>query len=152
MGQAIGGHLELLYPSEYLKAADLRGREITVTLDHAEWEALAMAGRSKKDNKVVFHVRNAAGTKLLGKRWVVGKTVLRQIADALGSKNVEDWNGKKVTVYPTTCRGKEGKTVECIRVKLRTSRDVEDPTPEMMAEPEPRVDFADEAEAEEAAS
>lgn len=32
MGEKISGHLELLYPSPYLKAADLGGKDCTVTM------------------------------------------------------------------------------------------------------------------------
>lgn len=140
----ITGHLELLYPSEYVKAADLRGKDVTVIIDHAEWENLVMAG-GKRDRKVALHLRSVGG-KRLEKRWIVGKTVLRQIAHALGGETMVDkWSGGKVTMYPTTCRGADGKTVECIRVRVRTSASVDEPPEDMTATPAPRVEFVDEA-------
>lgn len=143
-GQVITGHLELLYPSEYLKAADLRGKDINVVIDHAEWEDLVMQG-GKRDRKVALHIRSVKGVKL-GKRWIVGKTVLRQIAATLGGENdVGKWNGGKVTIYPTTCRGASGGQVECIRVRVRVNTRAEEPTEDMTKAPEPRVDFVDEA-------
>src|SRR5690242_5985035 len=101
--KAITGHLELLYPSEYVKAADLRGKDVTVIIDHLEWENLVMAG-GKRDRKVAVHLRSIAGKKL-EKRWIIGKTVLRQISAALGEKDVAKWSNGKITMYPTTCRG-----------------------------------------------
>jgi hypothetical protein len=142
MGKAITGHLELLYPSQYVKAADLRGKDVTVVIDHAEWENLVMAG-GKKDRKVVIHLRSVTGQKL-GKRWVVGKTVLRQIAAATGTNDVGQWSEKRVTLFPTTCRGKEAREVECIRVRLKTGAPEELPA-EMTEEPEPMPAFVDEA-------
>lgn len=145
--KAITGHLELLYPSEYVKAADLRGKDVTVKIDHLTWENLVMAG-GKRDRKVTVHLRSTRG-KLLEKRWVVGKTVLRQIAAALGGEPaVDKWSGGTITMYPTTCRGADGKTVECIRVRVRTNAGATDIPEDMTAKPAPRVDFADEAEAE----
>jgi hypothetical protein len=141
----ITGHLELLYPSEYVKAADLRGKDVTVLVDHLTWENLVMAG-GKKDRKVTVHLKSVGGKKL-EKRWVVGKTVLRQIAAALGGESdVAKWSGGKITMYPTTCRGADGKTVECIRVRGRSNANATELTEEMSATPAPRVDFVDEAD------
>lgn len=139
----ITGHLELLYPSEYVKAADLRGKDVTVVIDHLEWENLVMAG-GKRDRKVTVHLRSVGGKKL-EKRWVVGKTVLRQIASAAGETAVEKWSGKTITLYPTTCRGKEGKDVECIRVRTRANAHATEVPDDMAAAPKPREDFADAA-------
>ena len=33
MGERITGHFELLYPSDYVKAADLGGKDLTVAID-----------------------------------------------------------------------------------------------------------------------
>lgn len=150
-GAAISGHLELLYPSEYVKACDLRGRDVTVVLDHAEWENLIMSG-GKRDRKVAFHLRSVSGKKL-DKRWIVGKTVLRQLAAACGGEtDVSKWSGQRVTLYPTTTRGADGKTVECIRVRVRVDQRAGELPEEMTATPAPRVDFVDEAEADAAPS
>lgn len=141
---AITGHLELLYPSEYVKAADLRGKDVTVVVDHLTWENLVMAG-GKRDRKVTVHLRSVSG-KPLEKRWVIGKTVLRQIAAALGGESeVSRWSGGKITMYPTSCRGADGKTVECIRVRVRAAQTTEEPPEDMTIAPAPRPAFVDEA-------
>lgn len=143
---AITGHLELLYPSKYVKAADLRGKDVTVIIDHAEWENLVMQG-GKRDRKVALHLRSTTG-KLLEKRWIVGKTVLRQIAKSTGKTDVAAWSGDRVTMYPTTCRGADGTQVECIRVRLKVNARAEE-VPEDMAAPVEAPAFVDEAGAEE---
>lgn len=140
----ITGHLELLYPSEYVKAADLKGKDVTVVIDHLTWENLVMAG-GKKDRKVTVHLKSARGVAL-EKRWVVGKTVLRQIAASLGGEtDVSKWSGGKITMYPTTCKGGTGATVECIRVRVRVNQSATEVSEEMSAAPAPRRDFGDEA-------
>lgn len=143
-GEALRGHLELVYPSEYVKAADLRGRDVTVIIADITKETLVMVG-GKKDRKAVItmRARNKDGSpgQLLGKRWVVGKTVLRQIGAATGEKVMANWLGKEVTMYPTTCRGKEGKEVECIRVRVRVDQHANEVPDDMAAEPEPMPEF-----------
>ena len=143
-GEALRGHLELVYPSEYVKAADLKGRDVTVIIDDVWRESLVMVG-GKKDRKAVISMRarNRDGSpgQVLGKRWVVGKTVLRQIGATLRSVLMDEWIGKEVTLYPTTCRGKEGKEVECIRVRVRVDQAANEIPAEMAAEPEPAADF-----------
>lgn len=143
-GEALRGHLELVYPSEYVKAADLKGRDVTIIIADITKETLVMVG-GKKDRKAVVHMRarNRDGSpgQLLGKRWVVGKTVLRQIGAATGEKVMDNWLGKEVTMYPDTCRGKDGKMVECIRVRVRVDQHANDVPEDMAAEPEPTPEF-----------
>lgn len=142
-GEVITGHVDLVIPSKYLKAADLHGRDVNVVIDHAEWENLLMQG-GKKDRKVAIHLRSVKGVKL-GKLWIVGKTVLRMIAEALGEKDVAKWTGDKVTMYPTTCKGAQGGMVECIRVRVRVNARAEEPTEDMTKVPDIPREFLDEA-------
>jgi hypothetical protein len=143
-GPAITGHVDLVYPTEYVKAADLRGKDVTVVIDKLTWENLVMAG-GKRDRKVAIHLRNTAG-KPLGKKWIAGKTVLKQIAQAVGSNDIGTWANQRVTMYPTTCKGKAGEVMDCIRVRVRVNAGAVEIPEDMAREPEPRPDFADEAE------
>lgn len=140
----ITGHLELVYPSKYVKAADLRGKDVTVVIDRVLEENLVMVG-GKRDRKAVVVMRSLQG-KPIEKRWVVGKTVLRQIGEAVGEKVVKKWSGKSVTMYPTTCRGTQGGMVECIRVRVKTNLRADEIPEDMAAPAEPPPEFVDEAE------
>lgn len=146
-GSQISGHYELVYPTEYVKAADLRGKDVTVIISHLTWENLVMAG-GKRDRKVAIHLRNVKGAPL-GKKWIAGKTVLKQIAQATGKKDVSEWSGQRVTMYPTTCKGARGEEMECIRVRVRVNATATEIPEDMAREPEPRPEFVDEAEASE---
>ena len=143
-GEPLRGHLELVYPSEYVKAADLKGRDVTIIIADITKEMLVMVG-GKKDRKAVIHMRarNRDGSpgKVLGKRWVVGKTVLRQIGAATKSTDMGEWIGKEVTMFPTACRGKEGKEVECIRVRVRVDQHANEVPEDMASDPEPTPEF-----------
>lgn len=145
-GPAITGHVDLVYPTEYVKAADLKGKEVTIIIELVTWENLVMAG-GKRDRKAAIHMRSASG-KPIGKKWIVGKTVLRQIAKALNERDIGNWGGGRVTMYPTTCRGGGGEEMECIRVKVRTNAAATDVPDDMSAEPVKRPEFADEAESD----
>lgn len=146
-GQDITGHFQLVYPTEYIKAPDLRGKDVTVTIARVAWENLVMEG-GRRDRKAVIHMTNARRVPL-GKRWVVGKTVLKQIAASVGSPDVSQWIGRQVTMYPTTCKGKAGETMECIRVRVRVSQAATEIPEDMAQAPAPRS-FLDEAEGDDA--
>ncbi|MBK9263031.1 MAG: hypothetical protein IPM54_24910 [Polyangiaceae bacterium] len=135
MGTEITGHLELVYPSQYVKAADLQGRDVTVVIEKVEYENLVMQG-GRKDRKACITMLARNGRRL-GKRWVVGKTVLRQIGAAIGSLIVREWKGREITMYPTTCKGKSGGMVECIRVRVHANPDATEIPDEMAKDPEP---------------
>lgn len=145
-GPEITSHIDLVYPTKYVKAADLRGKDVTVVIERVTWEGLVMAG-GKRDTKAAIHMRSTGG-KPLEKLWVVGKTVLKQIAQATGEKHIANWSGKRVTMYPTTCKGKAGEEMECIRVRVRTSATATEIPEDMAAAPLPVPDFAEEAGAE----
>jgi hypothetical protein len=121
MGERITGHIELLYPSPYLKAADLGGKDCTVTISHMEWDDVPQAGKSETVRKPVVFFLGADG-KLLKKKLASGPTIGRQIGDALGEKDTAKWSGKRITLYGTTTKGKGGKTVECVRVRARVNQ------------------------------
>lgn len=128
MGERITGHFELLYPSDYVKAADLNGRDLTVTIDHVEWDNIPQAGKSEKVKKPVVILRNAAG-KPIRKKLAMGKTIARQIVDCLGEKDTAKWEGRKITLHGDTTRGTSGKTVECVRVRARVNERADAPPP-----------------------
>jgi hypothetical protein len=97
------------YPSNYLRAADLGGKEVDVTIDRITAEEFEQDG--KKRTKPVIHFRNA-GIKPL----VSNKTNSLLIATAVGSEDYTMWTGKQVRLYPELVSFK-GKVSEAIRVK-----------------------------------
>lgn len=103
-------HYKLMYPSEYLAACDLLGRDVTLTVAGVEIEAVVGADGKKQEKPVVSFTEGKAKKKM-----VLCKTNAKTIAGRHGT-NTDDWIGKKITVYPTTCQA-FGQTVECIRVR-----------------------------------
>jgi len=112
-------HFELLFPSLFLKAADLAGKDVTLTVRHIQMDELQIAGTSKKKNKaVMYFTETEAKAKKEGKeekRLVLNRTNAEIIAKIHG-KDTDLWIGKKITLYPTkTDFG--NKRVDCIRVR-----------------------------------
>ncbi len=68
--------VELLFPSEYLRAADLQGRDVPVTIAKVEVEDLTMRG-GKKEAKPVMHLKHTQ------KRLVLNKTNALSIAKSV---------------------------------------------------------------------
>lgn len=97
------------FDKEFLAAWELDGRDVTVTIEHVtSGEVVGENGR--KDKKPILRM---AGKK---KQFVSNITNCRTIAGMYG-KRVEDWVGKRITLYPTMTKAKSGEMVECIRVR-----------------------------------
>ncbi len=94
------------FPSKYLKASDLKGSEVLVTIDRVESEAV---GRDREMKPVVYFKGKEKGV-------VLNKTNSNKIAQIAGSFDTDEWNGVQVKLYPTETEF-GGETVECIRIK-----------------------------------
>lgn len=98
----------LMFPSDYIAAPDLMGRDAPVVIESVKVENLKMAGGKSEDKPVVRFV----GKK---KALVLNKTNARTIAKLHGNQT-DEWVGKGVTLYPTTTTfGRE--TVDCLRIR-----------------------------------
>ena len=111
--------VRLLFPSLYLSAADLSGADVDLTIRRVFVEDLRTEGGTERKPVCYFEETKAkaakAGTPDKEKRWVLNKTCAMQIA-AIHGNEIDDWQGKRVTLYPTTCQA-FGNTVDCIRVR-----------------------------------
>jgi len=98
-----------VFPSKYLKAADLKGKAHLVTIESVSYETFkGMDGREVQ--KVVLHFKNTEKTLPLN------LTNFDAVCDATGCLDTEDWPGQRIEVYPTrTSMG--GKAVDCIRIR-----------------------------------
>ena len=110
--------VRLLYPTKYIKAADLQGKDVTLTISRVEpREELKSAQGTDYKPALYFkemEERNARGQGE-NKRLVLNKTNATTIAGIHGNET-DNWVGKKVTLFPTTTRA-GGKTVDCVRVR-----------------------------------
>lgn len=98
-----------MYPSEYLNAADLQEREVSVVIAKVELEDVPGVDGQKKKKPVLHFTKG-------NKRWPLPKTCAKILAKEFGN-NTDNWAGKKITLYPTTCMA-FGQETECVRLKL----------------------------------
>jgi hypothetical protein len=102
-----------VFPSKYLKAADLRGKAYVATIESAPYETLKSLD-GKETQKVVLHFQNAEKTLPLN------VTNFDAVCDATGYPDSEDWPGQRIELYPTkTTMG--GKPTDCIRIRRPSS-------------------------------
>jgi hypothetical protein len=104
-------HVDLLFPSKYLKAADLRGKDVTVTIRDIDPRGELQMRNGAKEHKPIVTFN---GTEKL---WVMNKTNAQSIAKVYGPE-IMQWIGKRVTLYPTRVQCGRNE-VDAIRVRER---------------------------------
>jgi hypothetical protein len=108
--------VRLLFPSAYVAAADLKGRDVTLTISNLSInEPLRAEGGTTTKKHVVSFAEMDKRPKEEQKRWVLNKTNAKTISRLYGTET-DAWIGKRITLFPTTCQS-FGETVDCIRVK-----------------------------------
>lgn len=134
------GDARLLFPRNYLSAADLRGKDKVLTISRVIARENLKTDRGSERKPALQFVEtdkaNAAG-KDVPTKLVLNKTNMKSIAAALGTFIADEWVGKSITLYPTTCQGAAGQTVDCIRVRPTAPKKAPEPEPE---EREPGAD------------
>ena len=98
--------INTMFPSKYLKAADLRGKSVTVTIDRVVQEQV---GEEEPDKWIVDFSENP------DRGMVLNKTNALMISSAYGD-NSDLWIGKAVELY-TEQVSFQGKIVPGLRVK-----------------------------------
>src|SRR5262245_23605837 len=73
-----------VFPSKYLKAADLKGKAYVATIESAPYETLQSLD-GKETQKIVLHFKNAEKTLPLN------VTNFDAVCDATGFPDTEDW-------------------------------------------------------------
>jgi hypothetical protein len=91
------------FPGTYLKASDLQGRRVQVTIERVEMEDIG------GDQKPVIHFRGK------DRALVLNKTNANSVWGINGSDDTDDWPGTVVVLYPSKTDF-QGKRVDCIRI------------------------------------
>ena len=98
------------FPSKYLKAEDLQGRDVAVTISDVKLEEFD--GDRGKESKMLIMFKGKS------KGLITNKTNARTIAKVLGSDETDDWIGKSIVIGPREIEF-QGETVWGIRVSLK---------------------------------
>lgn len=97
--------INALFPSKFLKSADIKGREPTVCISKLEVEAVA-----EGEHKPVLYFQNAS------KGMVLNRTNADTIAQSYGP-DTDSWLGKEITIYVARVQGPNGMT-DGLRVRV----------------------------------
>ena len=108
-------HIDEAFPSKYLKASDLKGRDISVVISAAEVEEIG------DERKLVLAFQGAQKT------FVCNRTNAMMIADLYGP-DTDGWIGKEITLYPTKVPF-QGKLTDATRVKAPARRAAQNGNP-----------------------
>lgn len=106
------------FPSNYLKASDLKGAQPVVAIDRVEFEPV---GRQREMKPILYLVGKEKGI-------VLNKTNASHIANLAGTPETDEWHGIRVKLYATHVEF-QGETVEAIRIKAAP--------PQAQARPQP---------------
>jgi hypothetical protein len=98
-----------VFPSKYLKASDLNGKPVVVTIKEASMEKLKN-GNGEEETKTVLYFEKAK------KGLILNRTNWDKIADITGEDDSDNWPSHRVEMFPTTTEMK-GKEVDCIRIR-----------------------------------
>ena len=109
------------FPSKYLKASDLQGRNLTVRMDQVQVEEVGGG-----DKKAVLYFQNAQ------KGLVLNRINASTIEMSYGS-DTDRWRGQPLTLRPDNTLYK-GQPVPCIRLSVPPKQQPE-PTPETAPDP-----------------
>lgn len=85
-----------LFPSRFLNAADLQGRQPVVTIARVELEAMGH-GAKRETKAVVYFAGKTKGLKL-------NKTLAMTIARIAGSPSTERWTGVALCLFATSAK------------------------------------------------
>jgi hypothetical protein len=100
-----------VFPSNYLKASDLNGASVPVTIDHV---AVEQVGREKDARPVLYFVGKSKGV-------VLNKTNARKVTELAGTDETDDWAGVQIVLFAAMVEF-QGDTVESIRIKAPTAK------------------------------
>ncbi|NDV68560.1 hypothetical protein [Dysgonomonas sp. 25] len=101
-------HWKRLVNLDYIGAYSLDGQDLTVEITKVEVRRVKGEG-GKEEDCTVAELRGQ-------KPFIINRTNAKTITKIYGSPYIEDWVGKKITLYPTTTKV-AGEVVECLRVR-----------------------------------
>lgn len=82
-----------LYPSKYLRASDLAGHTVAVTIQHIVLEPFYDQASKDTIKKPVLYFEGKQ------KGLVLSKSLAYKIAELLGTEEMDQWKGKEIVIF-----------------------------------------------------
>jgi hypothetical protein len=106
-----------LFPSKYLKAADLNGRAHVVQIDRAPTETFGKGNDQEQKTVLYFRDNDQKPLPLNMTNWDA-------VSSTTGEDDTVNWRGHYIEVYPDTTR-MQGKLVDCVRIRVPQQKDLQ---------------------------
>lgn len=103
--------------SPYLSWFELNPKGWHVLITDVRQVTLQKNAIVKKEETKALILLSELDGRPVSKPLVCNKTNLKTLIKMYGRNWKRDWLGKPITLYPTTCSGKAGETVDCIRIR-----------------------------------
>lgn len=130
-------HYERMFPSKYIRASDLCGKNVTLTIQRVAVADLTRVGGARE---ALPHLWFDETDKMM----VLNKTNARTIAELYGP-DTDNWPGKRVTLYPADgVPAFGGGTTTAIRLRDRVPSPRRNPAGQPEPPPEAFQDGDDE--------
>lgn len=101
-------HWKKLVNLDYIGAYSLDGKDLTVEIVKVELKRVKGEGGKEEECTVAM---------LKGQKpFIINRTNAKMITKLYGTPYIEDWAGKKITLYPTTTKV-AGDVVDCLRIR-----------------------------------
>jgi len=106
-------HVDLMFPSRYLRAADFEGKPVALTISEVVRDKVQMATGQKAEKYVLRFPETE-------KELILNKTNAKAVAKVLHEPKAINWPGERIVLKPTTCEA-FGEIVDCIRVDTQSA-------------------------------
>ena len=124
-----------VFPSKFLKAADLNGQPVELAIREARMETLKTPDGAEQEKCVLYFAKAKKGLVLNLTNWDT-------VADLAGADSKE-WPGQRIELYPTKTEMR-GKSVDCIRIRQPEQATLPPPKPKAPPPAALRDDMDDE--------
>lgn len=113
-------HWKVIIDNNYFGAYSFNDKvnEVTVTIKKTEAKTVFNPQKNQEEPRRVmyFEEENVDGIEI--KPWIINNTNCERIEELYGSGFVEDWVGKRITLFKTTTKV-GGEVTDCVRVKAQ---------------------------------
>jgi len=99
--------VKLMFPSKYLRAADLRGCDVSLTI--SKITRRVVRGKDGSDERLyIVHFKEMQGrAEDERKVWILSAKCNADMIASMHGGNPHGWFGKRITLYPTPWRGEQ---------------------------------------------
>jgi hypothetical protein len=90
-------NIKELFPRKYANGSDLNGKPYTFTVRTVQLESIQLPGKPAENKPVIYFQEAHRGI-------ILTRALAEQVAEILASPDTDNWQGRKVTIFPLPMR------------------------------------------------